>query len=80
MKNKGLWRLIGFLLFMLGITSLIMQLVGIRWAFLTFLEIPGRLFAFVAKVLMVMAGVLIVVWTNTDWERERRESSEERDN
>lgn len=57
-----------------GITALVLQLVGAQWAILQFLEIPGRLFAFVAKLLMVMAGFIMVVLANTDWERDRRES------
>jgi hypothetical protein len=74
MKNKGLWRLLGFLLFVLGITSVVMQVIGTQWVFLEFLEIPGRLFAFVAKIVMILAGVLITVFANTDWERERQDS------
>ena len=76
MKNKGLWRLLGFLLVVFGFTAIIMQVVGTQWAFLAFLEIPGRLFSFVVKILMVLAGVLITVFANTDWEAERQDSSE----
>ncbi len=74
MKNKGRWILAGMLLVVTGITALVLQLVGAQWAILQFLEIPGRLFAFVAKLLMVMAGFIMVVLANTDWERDRRES------
>jgi len=77
MKNKGLWRLLGFLLMTFGLTAIVMQVVGTQWAFLAFLEIPGRLFAFVVKILMVMAGVLITFFAHTDWEAERKDSSGE---
>jgi hypothetical protein len=76
MKNKGLWQLFGFLLLVFGFTALVLQMVGTQWVFLGFLEIPGRLFAFVFKIVMVLAGILITVLANTDWERERQESSE----
>ena len=66
--------LLGFLLVVFGLTALVLQLVGSQWVFLQFLEKPGRLFAFVAKLLMVMAGFIIVALANTDWERDRRES------
>jgi len=79
MKNKGYWLLLGYVLFTLGLTALIMQMVGVQWAFLSFLEWGGRLLAFVAKIVMVLAGVLIITIANTDWERERRESSGEND-
>jgi hypothetical protein len=51
-------------------------MIGVQWAFLTFLEIPGRLFAFVAKIVMVIGGFVVIVLARTDWERERRESGE----
>ena len=66
--------LLSFLLVVLGITSVLLQMLGISWYFLSFLDLPGRLFAFVIKVLMVLAGVLIAVFANTDWEKERKES------
>jgi hypothetical protein len=75
MKNKGLWFLAGFLLFVTGVVSLILQMVGVNLAFLSFLEWPGRLFAFVAKLVMALSGVFIVIMANTDWEKEYKESS-----
>ncbi len=77
MKNKGYWLLLGFLLIVFGFTAIVLQLNGISWWFLRFLELGGRLFSFLAKILMVLAGVLIVVFAHTDWDRERRESSGE---
>lgn len=76
MKNKGLLALIGFLLFVFGFTAIVLQMVGVSWYFLSFLELPGRLFAFVAKVLMLLFGIVIIVLAYTDWDQERRESSE----
>lgn len=73
-KYKTFWIVLGLLLVVSGITALALQLVGAQWAFLQFLEMPGRLFAFVAKLLMVMAGFILIIVANTDWERERRES------
>ena len=74
MKNKGLWLLLGYTLMTLGLIALGMQVVGVHWAFLGFIEWGGRLLALIIKILMVIAGVLIIVFANTDWERERRES------
>lgn len=76
MKNKGLWTLLGFALVITGFTAIILQLVGTQWVFLNFLEKPGRLFAFVAKIVMLIAGFVTIVLARTDWARERRESSE----
>lgn len=74
MKNKGRWIFLGLVLVIVGLTALVLQLVGAQWAFLQFLEMPGRLFAFVFKILMVMAGFILIAVANTDWERDRRES------
>jgi hypothetical protein len=71
-KNFGL--IAGFLLIVLGLTSLILTLVGIHWYFLGWLEHLGRLGAFVAKILMVIVGAIVFIMARTDWERERRES------
>ncbi|MEQ1746877.1 MAG: hypothetical protein ABMA02_15700 [Saprospiraceae bacterium] len=75
MKNKGRWIVFGLLLVIVGLTAMILQLVGAQWAFLQFLEIPGRLFAIVAKVLMVMAGFVTIALASTNWDQDRRESS-----
>lgn len=77
MKNKGRWILLGLLLVIIGITAVVLTLVGTQWVFLEFLEKPGRLFAFVAKIIMVMAGFIIIALANTDWDEERRESQEQ---
>lgn len=77
MKNKGLLLLLGYLFFTLGITSLVMELVGTHWYFLAWLEKAGRLIAFILKILMIIAGILMIVFARTDWEREKRESLEE---
>ncbi|MFM7155564.1 MAG: hypothetical protein ACKO4W_06125 [Bacteroidota bacterium] len=72
MKNKGLWLLLGYTLFTLGITAIVLELVGVHWVILAWLESAGRLIAFGGKLLMIIAGVLIIVFARTDWEREMR--------
>lgn len=76
MKNKNTILFFGYLLFSLGVTSVVMELVGTHWYFLAWLEHLGRLGAFILKILMVIVGVLLIVFGRTDWERERRESGE----
>jgi len=76
MKNKVLLLLLGYLLFSLGITSIVMELVGTHWDFLAWLERTGRLMAFILKLLMIMVGILLIVFARTDWEQEKKDSSE----
>lgn len=70
-KNAGL--LLGFTLLVLGFTSLILELIGIHWFFLGWIEKGGRLFAFLFKIMMVIVGIIIFVVSRTDWEREIKE-------
>ena len=74
LKNRGVLMLISFLLVVFGVTALIMMLVGVNWAFMTFLDYPGRAFGMVIRILMIMVGVVLFVAAQTDWEKEKRES------
>ena len=74
MKYKGLWLTLGFLLITGGLTAIFLQMLGIHWFLLAPLEYLGPLGAFVAKILMSLAGFIIVVIAHTDWDRERRDS------
>jgi TRAP-type mannitol/chloroaromatic compound transport system permease small subunit len=76
LKNKSTYILLGYLLFLFGFTAIVLQLVGVQWVFLSFLERGGRLFSFIVKILMVLAGIVMIVLARTDWERERRDSGE----
>lgn len=73
-KKKNAGMLLGFALVVFGFTSLVLELVGIHWFFLGWLEAGGRLFAFVAKLVMTISGVVLFILSRTDWEQERRES------
>ena len=75
MKNKGWWLLLGYGLLTLGLTAIIIQVIGLHWYFLGWLEMGGRLLAFIIKILMTIAGFLIIFFARTDWDREVKESS-----
>lgn len=74
--NKGLFTLIGFILFIIGFVSLVLSMIGLQLAFLTWLDAPGRLFGFVARLVMIIGGIVLVALAQIDWERERAESAE----
>jgi len=73
-KNRGYYLLLGYMLIVFGVSAVVMQMVGVQWAFLQFLEWGGHLVAFVAKIFFVIAGVLVIVFANTNWEYERKDS------
>lgn len=72
--NKTLLTVAGFLLFILGFLSLVLSMIGVQLAFLTWLDRPGPLFGFAARVGMILLGIILVVVAQTDWAREKAES------
>jgi hypothetical protein len=77
MHQKNWFTLLGFLLFIMGFLSMILSMIGLQFAFLTWPDALGRLGGFVFRILMILSGIVLVAMQQTDWERERRESSEE---
>lgn len=70
--KKGIWVLIGFLLFINGMVALILTLVSVKLSYLAWLDAISPVFGFVSKFVMVLAGILIIVLASTDWEKEKR--------
>ena len=59
MKN-GYWALFGFLMFALGLLSLILNLVGVEFAFFIWLDAFGGVISFLFKLLLIIFGVSIM--------------------
>ena len=70
---KVLGTFVGFLMMIYGFLSLILSVAGLQFSYLTFLDIPGKTFGFLMRILMVLVGTVIIVMSRTDWERERAE-------
>ena len=68
--SKALYTFVGFLLFLFGFMALSLSLVGVQLSFLTWIDAPGKLFGFVIRLLMILAGIVIVVLSRTDWREE----------
>ena len=68
--NKGVASIIGFALAGLGFLSIVLSLVGVQFAFLLWLDSFGRLFGFVAKIVMIIAGILILYIAQSDFKGE----------
>ena len=67
-KNKGILTLIGFLLVGIGFIALILSLIGLQLSFLTWLDSPGRLFGFLMRIVMIVAGIILVYLAQMDLE------------
>ena len=70
--KKNIFTLIGFLLFVIGFLSLIFLLIGAQISFLTWIDVPGRLFGFVMRLVMIIGGIVTVVLVRTDWDGESK--------
>lgn len=68
--KKAAWVSAGFFLFIFGFTALVLSLVGVKISFLTWLDYPGALFGFLAKIFMVVVGIVIVYLSTSDWQAE----------
>ena len=68
--NKGVASIIGFALAGLGFLSIVLSLVGVQFAFLLWLDSFRRLFGFVAKIVMIIAGILILYIAQSDFKGE----------
>ena len=70
--KKTFFTVLGFFLFLSGMSALVLSLVGGKLAYLTFIDLPGPLFGFVARVVMIFTGIIMVVLSRTDWDKERQ--------
>ncbi len=65
--KKSLLTVIGFLLFVLGIVSIILSVVGMQFKLLLWQDQLGSLWAFIIRILMIFIGIILVYLTNTQW-------------
>jgi len=73
MDKKTAWTFVGFLLFIIGMIALVLSLVGVELVFMNWLQGFGGLIAFLVKVSLVVAGVVVVALARTDWEQEEED-------
>ncbi|NNE25639.1 MAG: hypothetical protein HKN09_02240 [Saprospiraceae bacterium] len=59
MDKKTILTILGFIIFATGFLAITLSLVGLNFTFLSFLEKPGRTFAFVVKIIMVFGGFIM---------------------
>ena len=81
MQKRDLQTLIGFILFITGFVALTLALVGIRISFLAWMDNINPVFGFVMKLVMILAGLIIVVIAQgNDYEQDDRWEKDARDN
>jgi uncharacterized Tic20 family protein len=70
LKNKALLTLIGFVLIMLGFLALVLSIVGVKFAFLLWIDKPGPLFGFLFRIMMIIVGFVLVYLAQTNYKGE----------
>lgn len=69
-KNKGILTLIGFILVTLGFLALVLSIVGVKIAFLLWIDQPGPLFGFLFRLLMIIGGFTLVYLAQSNYKGE----------
>jgi hypothetical protein len=64
--NKAIYSVIGFILFVLGFLALVLQMVGVQIAFLTWLDSWGGGTGLFLRILMIIVGLVIVIVTRSN--------------
>jgi hypothetical protein len=66
--KKSYYTAIGFLLFLLGSTSLILSITGVQLTILVWMDAFGGLVGFLLRLLMIVAGIVIAALSTTNWQ------------
>lgn len=79
---KGIIILLGFMFFLLGILGIILDLVGLQFSFLIWLDGLGRLGSFLVKLIMLFGGLVVMYLYGTNWRQKDQEDHDQqvRDN
>ena len=67
---KGIYSLIGFLLFVGGVLALVLSLVGVKLWPLVWIDHWGALAGLVIRFLMILLGLLLVYLARSDWKNQ----------
>ncbi len=68
--RKGFLALLGFALLAIGLLSLILGLLGLQFSFLLWMDrLLGLYVALLVRLLMVLAGFVIMYLALVDWRR-----------
>jgi len=61
LMSKSLFTTLGFILFLLGILSMVLMVVGVQFSYLTWLDVAGRGIGLLARIVMVVGGAIMIV-------------------
>lgn len=56
----------GFLLFFAGFLSIVLGMIGVQFAFMTWMDHWGKGLGFLLRILMILAGFVLIIIDQTD--------------
>jgi len=71
MLKKDLYTTVGFLLMAIGLTSIVLNIVGVEWVLLKWMNKLSGITSFLIKLIMILAGFIIIYLNRADWKDEQ---------
>lgn len=65
-RKKGFYTGLGFLLFFLGFLSIVLGMIGVQFSFMTWMDHWGKGVGFVGRVLLILAGFILIITDQSD--------------
>jgi hypothetical protein len=73
MKRKTTLLLVGFFLFLFGFLAFFIQIIGLQFQFLVWIDALGSLVGFLIRMLMIVTGFVLAYFGLFDFEAENKE-------
>ncbi len=74
--KKNIFTIVGFLLFLFGISALVLSLVGVKFSFLLFIDKGGAGMGLIVRLLMIFGGLIMAWMSKTNWKAEDEEKDQ----
>lgn len=68
--RSSLITAIGFIMVGVGLLAIILTFVGLHLSFLKWIDDYNGLLGIVVKILLVMVGMIVIVFSRTNWKEE----------
>jgi hypothetical protein len=74
--KKSIFTIVGFLLFLFGMSALVLSLVGVKLSFLVFIDKGGAGLGFVIRLAMIVGGIIMALLSKTNKISENEEKDQ----
>lgn len=74
--KKNIFTIIGFSLFLFGMSALVLSLVGVKLSFLVFIDKGGAGLGLAIRLGMIIGGIIMALVAKTNWAAENEEKDQ----